>query len=84
MTKRKTWLGLYVIDGVLSDNHIEDLTHVAYAVVSRCDYVITWNMRHLANERTVSRINNVNAIENDWKIYIATPDFLTGGRIYGK
>ena len=77
-----TWI--YVIDGVLSDNHLEDLMHVAYAVVFRCDYVITWNMRHLANERTVSRINNVNNNENYRSIYITTPEFLTGGTIYGK
>ena len=41
---------IYAIEGVLSQNHIDDLTHIAYAVVSRCDYVITWNMRHIANE----------------------------------
>jgi len=75
---------IYVIEGVLTHNHIDDLTHVAYAVVSHCDYIITWNMRHLANERTVSRVNAVNVIENYGKIYIATPEFLTGGKIYGQ
>jgi hypothetical protein len=43
---------IYVIDGVLSQNHLDDLTHVAYAVVSHCDYIVTWNMRHLANDKT--------------------------------
>jgi len=75
---------IYVIDGVLSDNHIDDLEHIAYAVVSRCDYVITWNMGHLANERTVSQVNAVNAVEHYRSIYIATPEFLTGGKVYGK
>ena len=75
---------IYVIDGVLSDNHIDDLEHVAYAVVARCDYVITWNMGHLANERTVSQVNAVNAVEHYRSIYIATPEFLTGGKVYGK
>jgi len=75
---------IYVIDGVLSDNHIDDLEHVAYAVVSRCDYVITWNMGHLANDKTVSRVNAVNAVENYGKIFITTPEFLTGGKVYGQ
>lgn len=74
----------YVIDGVLSQSHIDDLTHVAYAVVSHCDYIVTWNMRHLANDKTVSRVNIVNAIENYGKIFITTPEFFTGGKIYGK
>jgi len=74
----------YVANGVLSEKHIDDLTHVAYAVVSRCDYIITWNMRHLAREQTVSRVNAVNAVERYGNIYIATPEFLTGGTVYGQ
>jgi len=77
-----TWI--YTIDGVLSQAKINDLRHVAYAVVSHCDYVITWNMRHLANEKTVSRVNMVNSQENYGKIFIATPEFLTGGKVYGQ
>jgi hypothetical protein len=75
---------IYIIDGVLSQKHLDDLTHVAYATVSGCDYIITWNMKHLANERTVSRVNAVNVIENYGKIFIATPEFFTGGKVYGK
>ena len=75
---------IYTIDGVLSKANMDDLRHVAFAVVARCDYVITWNMGHLANERTVSRVNAVNARENCGKIYIATPEFLIGGRVYGQ
>ena len=75
---------IYTIEDVLSQNHIDDLTHIAYAVVSRCDYVITWNMRHIANERTFSRVSAVNTIENYGKIYITTPEFFTGGKVYGK
>jgi hypothetical protein len=75
---------IYVIDGVLSQANIDDLSHVAYAVVSHCDYVVTWNMRHLANDKTVSRVNTVNAVENYGKIFITTPEFFTGGKVYGK
>ncbi|MCL2710622.1 MAG: hypothetical protein FWE95_07060 [Planctomycetaceae bacterium] len=75
---------IYTIDGVMSEARMDDLRHVAYAVVARCDYVITWNMRHLAREQTVSRVNAVNAAENYRSIYIATPEFLTGGKVYGK
>jgi hypothetical protein len=74
----------YVTNDVLSEKHIDDLTHVAYAVVSRCDYIITWNMRHLANEQTVRHVNMVNSQENYGKIFITTPEFFTGGKIYGK
>jgi|GEM_PF-3726076 len=41
-------------------------------------------MRHLANEKTVIRVNAVNAVEHHGSIYIATPEFITGGKVYGK
>jgi len=69
---------IYALDGVLSESHINDLTHIAYAVVSRCDYVVTWNMRHLANPHTVKRVNDVNALEKYASIIIETPRFFIG------
>ena len=74
----------YISNGVLSKGHLDDLRHVAYAVVARCAYIITWNMKHLANERTVSRVNIVNSANDYGKIFIATPEFFTGGKIYEK
>ena len=75
---------IYADDGVLSQANIDDLRHVAYAVVSRCDYVVTWNMRHLANPRTIRRVADVNAIENYSKIFITTPEHFTGESNDGK
>ena len=74
---------VYVREDVLTQTHIDDLTHIAYAIVSRCDYVVTWNMRHLANPRTIRRVNDVNAVENYGKIYITTPRFFTGETFNG-
>jgi len=76
--------GIYTIDGVLSQANIDDLRHVAYAVIARCDYVVSWNMRHLANDRTEMRVNSVNVTENYPKITIVTPEHFTKGNSYGK
>ena len=75
---------IYVTENVLTGRHINDLTHVAYAVVARCDYVVTWNMAHLANPKIVKRINEVNAIEKYSHIIIETPAFFTGDPTHGK
>lgn len=69
---------IYTIDGVLSQAHLDDLRHVAYAVVFRCDYVVTWNMKHLANPQTVNQVNRVNALEKYSHIMLETPRFFTG------
>jgi predicted nucleic acid-binding protein len=75
---------IYTIDGVMSQARMEDLRHVAYAVVARCDYIITWNMRHLANAKTEMRVNRVNSIENYTKITIVNPEHFTKGESYGQ
>jgi len=82
--KAENLVSVYTTDGVLSRAHLNDLRHIAYAVVFECDYVITWNMKHLANERTVSRVNVVNQCGGYEKIFISTPDFFTGGKIHGQ
>jgi len=69
----------YISKGVLQQKHLNDLRHVAYAVVARCDYVVTWNMRHLANHQTFSKVKIVNAIENYGTILLETPEFFTKG-----
>ena len=75
---------IYTIDGVLSQANIDDLYHVAYAVIARCDYVVSWNMRHLANAKTEMRVNQVNAKENYTRISIVTPEHFTNGGTYAK
>jgi hypothetical protein len=69
---------LYVVEDVLSDNHINDLTHIAYAVIARCDYIISWNFKHFVNVKTISRVNAVNAVNQYPNIVIITPEAIIG------
>ncbi len=69
---------LYVDEGVLTEKHLDDLTHVAYAVISRCEYIISWNMKHLVRERTITRASKVNMLYNFPRVFIATPLIITG------
>ena len=64
----------YVAAGVLSDRHTEDCLHVACATVSECDYLLSWNFRHLANARRASRFVAANLLHGYTKeIRICTP-----------
>ena len=69
---------IYVKTAVLGETHINDLRHVAYAVLERCDYIVSWNMKHLVRVRTISRVNAVNFENRYPTIQIVTPEFLTG------
>jgi len=69
---------LYVAAEVLSNKHINDLRHVAYAVLSRCDYIVSWNMKHLVRVWTIERVNAVNFENHYPTIQIVTPEVFTG------
>lgn len=51
----------YMAAGVLSSRHREDCLHVACATVAECDFLISWNFRHLANARRSTRFVAVNS-----------------------
>lgn len=69
---------LYVEAGVLSARHFRDLTHIAYAVLAKCDYIVSWNFNHFTNIRTISRVNDVNQDNRYPSIDIVPPPFITG------
>lgn len=50
----------YVRRGVLSPATLDDALHVATALTSRRDIIISWNFRHLVNRRRRALINEVN------------------------
>lgn len=50
----------YVRRGVFSPATIDDALHVATAVTSRRDIVVSWNFRHLVNRRRRALINEFN------------------------
>ena len=52
----------YIRRGVFSVATADDALHVAVAVVSRQDIVVSWNFRHLVNRRRRALINEVNIL----------------------
>lgn len=56
-----------------------DALHLALASYHKCDFLVTWNCRHLANANKVGHIRRVNTL---WGLYVpalVTPLELLGG-----
>jgi len=51
-----------------------DALHIAIATVEGINYLVTWNMRHIARERTRRIVDNINFLLGAPRIYIVTPD----------
>jgi len=68
----------YIAARVLNKKHINDLTHVAYAVLNRCDYIVSWNMKHIVRAKTMSGVQAFNRSNNYHSPNFVTPTAFTG------
>ena len=66
----------YIKGGVLKEKSFADCLHVAFAVVHNCDIIVSWNFKHLANFKTISKVKVVNAINHYREISIMPPSML--------
>jgi len=66
----------YVNNGVLTKKSMDDCMHIAFAVVSNSDVIVSWNFKHLVNYKTISKVKIVNAINRYKEISIITPTML--------
>ena len=63
----------YVRRGVFSPAMLDDALHVAVAVLSRRDVLVSWNFRHLVNRRRRALVNEVNILAGHPTIEIVAP-----------
>ena len=71
-------VNIFLAEKVLGERHQSDLMHLAYAVVARCDYIVSWNFRHFVNYRTIKRVNAVVKDYNYGGVFIVTPETFIG------
>ncbi|HEX3149827.1 MAG TPA: type II toxin-antitoxin system VapC family toxin [Gemmataceae bacterium] len=56
-----------------------DALHVALASYHKCDFLVTWNCRHLANANKFAHLRRVNALLGLFVPSLVTPLELMGG-----
>ena len=57
----------------------DDARHVAICTVARIEYLVSWNFKHLANDRREAGFNAVNLLQGYSPIRIVAPTFLIHG-----
>lgn len=68
----------YVARNVMPADPVGDALHLAVASYHRCDFLLTWNCRHLANANKFDHIRRVNAILGLFVPTLVTPLELLG------
>jgi predicted nucleic acid-binding protein len=66
----------YISRGIFHRKYIGDAVHVAVASFHKIDYLVTWNLGHVANGRRLARIRLFNAAAGFFVPQIVTPEFL--------
>jgi hypothetical protein len=62
--------------GVLPEKAGPDAVHMAAAAVEGCDFLLTWNFRHIANVRIRREVERILAQHGYTKTTICTPEEL--------
>ena len=66
-------VAIYIARHVMPADPAGDALHLALASVHGCDFLITWNCRHLANANKFGHIRRVNALLGLYMPSLVTP-----------
>jgi predicted nucleic acid-binding protein len=65
---------------ILKRKQLDDCTHIGCAVYSGSDFLISWNFRHLANDKTVNGARKITELRKYKELKIMSPaEFLILG-----
>lgn len=60
----------------LTGRAVVDVPHFAFAVHYEMDYLLTWNVKHLANVRVLQRLRELNDELGLWTPTVCTPEYM--------
>ena len=66
----------YVADGLIPQKYSADAVHLATTVVSNIDYLLTWNIQHLAHPIKRKQFRDYNSKKGLYVTEIVTPQDL--------
>ncbi|MDR0943419.1 MAG: PIN domain nuclease [Ruminococcus sp.] len=64
---------------ILPSSCEEDSQHIAAAVLTNSEFLLSWNLKHLANFTTNDKVRSLSFVEYNREISIITPSFLLEG-----
>lgn len=67
---------LLVVPGAIPEKAAPDAVHIAAAAVEECEFLLTWNFRHIANVRIRREVERILAHHGYTKTTICTPEEL--------
>jgi predicted nucleic acid-binding protein len=72
---------IIISEKILPKKSINDCVHIAFALSSHCDYLVSWNMKHLANIKTNMDVRVISLRERYKELFIVPPSMFLKGDI---
>lgn len=77
VTEKTIDIAEHIIDfGILKKKSFDDCQHIAAAIVNDCDFIISWNFKHIVNVKTIRGIKVLTTLEGYKDIAIYPPSAL--------
>ena len=68
--------------GILKQKSYDDCVHIAIAVVNNCNYIVSWNFKHLVNIKTINGVRAITNLNGYRLIDLVPPTMLIQGDDY--
>lgn len=66
----------FIDNGILKPKNFDDCEHIAAAILSDCDIIVSWNFRHIVNFKTIRGIKIITTLEGYKDLLIYPPSVL--------
>ncbi|MCL2050191.1 MAG: PIN domain-containing protein [Lachnospiraceae bacterium] len=65
--------------GILKEKSLDDCMHIATALLLKCDVIVSWNFKHIVNDKTIEGVKTISKTKGFDGIKIYCPSILIGG-----
>ena len=69
---------LYIKENLMPEREFNDALHIAIATTNRCDFVVSWNFKHMVRARVIMGVHHVNHREGYGLIEVVSPQQFVG------
>ena len=69
---------IYIKEGLIPQNEINDSQHIAVATVNRCNLLVSWNFKHMVKAKVIMGVHYINHREGFGLIDIVSPEHFLG------
>jgi predicted nucleic acid-binding protein len=62
--------------GILTERSIDDCRHIGAAIASKCDFIVSWNFKHMVRVKTIKGVRAITSLRGYPNIDIVQPTML--------